>query len=209
MLNINWLEAFGYLASILVAVSLMMSSVIKLRIINALGALCFSIYGFLIGAFPVGFLNGFILIINIYYLGKMSLNKEYFKLLEVGIQSPYFLYFKMFYRNEIEKYEPEYFKMESKNTSVFLMLRNLNPVGILVGEKVEGTFHVHLDFVIPQYRDFKMGYFLYHLNRSFFIDQGINKIRTQASIPRHISYLRKMGFSNPNINIPHLFEMNL
>ena len=64
-------EMLGYSASVLVAISLMMQSVVKLRTINLVGAILFSIYGVMIGAFPVAFLNGFIAVANIYYLHQM------------------------------------------------------------------------------------------------------------------------------------------
>lgn len=64
-------EMLGYSASVLVAISLMMQSVVKLRTINLVGAILFSVYGVVIGAFPVAFLNGFIAIVNIYYLHQM------------------------------------------------------------------------------------------------------------------------------------------
>ncbi len=53
-------EIIGYTASILVAVSLMMRSVFKLRVINLPGAVAFTAYGLLIGAYPVAAVNFFI-----------------------------------------------------------------------------------------------------------------------------------------------------
>ena len=51
------LDWIGYIASLIVLVSLLMSSVKKLRWINLGGALLFGIYGFLIGSLPTGFMN--------------------------------------------------------------------------------------------------------------------------------------------------------
>ena len=53
----NPVEWFGYAASVVVAVSLLMSSLIKLRWINMVGSLMFTGYGLLIGAYPVALLN--------------------------------------------------------------------------------------------------------------------------------------------------------
>ena len=60
LLNISILEWLGYLSSVIVAISLTMSSIIKLRWFNLVGAAAFSFYGFMIGSLPVGFLNLFI-----------------------------------------------------------------------------------------------------------------------------------------------------
>lgn len=61
-------EMLGYLASVFVAVSLMMRSLKKLRVINLIGSLLFTAYGLIIGAYPVAVVNAFIVLVNIYYL---------------------------------------------------------------------------------------------------------------------------------------------
>jgi hypothetical protein len=61
-------EMLGYLASVFVAVSLTMRSLTKLRVINLIGALLFTVYGLIISAYPVAVVNGFIVLVNIYYL---------------------------------------------------------------------------------------------------------------------------------------------
>ncbi|MBI3163860.1 MAG: YgjV family protein, partial [Chloroflexi bacterium] len=64
-------ELVGYVGSVLVAVSLMMKSLLRLRVINLVGALFFVLYGLLIGALPVAFLNALIVGVNVYYLAQM------------------------------------------------------------------------------------------------------------------------------------------
>ena len=69
---IDWIEIIGYAGSLLVAVSLMMSSLVRLRWINLGGALAFAVYGWLVGAYPVLAVNGFIVLVNVYYLWRMN-----------------------------------------------------------------------------------------------------------------------------------------
>jgi len=64
-------ELAGYIASVLVAVSLVMASFLLLRILNLLGAIFFVIYGLLLGSIPIILTNAFIVAINIYYLLRM------------------------------------------------------------------------------------------------------------------------------------------
>ena len=49
----------------------MMSSILKLRVINLVGAALFTVYGLLIGAYPVAVMNLFIVLIDLYYLRDM------------------------------------------------------------------------------------------------------------------------------------------
>lgn len=71
----NIIEYFGFAASLAVAISLMMSNIIKLRVLNFIGAIMFVIYGFIIGSMPVAFMNLYIALINIYYLYKLNREK--------------------------------------------------------------------------------------------------------------------------------------
>ncbi|MCI2964251.1 MULTISPECIES: YgjV family protein [Shewanella] len=64
-------EWVGYLASVVVAVSLMMSNIKKLRWWNLIGAALFVAYGVAIGAYPVALVNFFIVLIDTYYLVKL------------------------------------------------------------------------------------------------------------------------------------------
>jgi hypothetical protein len=64
-------ELFGYIASFFVAISLLMSSFLLLRVLNLIGAIAFVVYGALLGSIPVVITNGFITIIDIYYLVRM------------------------------------------------------------------------------------------------------------------------------------------
>ena len=71
-------EIIGYSASALVAISLMMRSIVKLRVINLIGAALFSLYGLLIGAYPVAVLNFTIVLIDLYYLRETIKSKVTF-----------------------------------------------------------------------------------------------------------------------------------
>jgi uncharacterized protein with PQ loop repeat len=72
MFSVNPIEWIGYLASILIAISLTMTSIVPLRIINSIGCFLFVIYGIYVGVYPVAIANGVIIIINIYNLYKLN-----------------------------------------------------------------------------------------------------------------------------------------
>lgn len=72
MFGIPWIEFVGYAASILIAISIVMTDMYKLRVINTAGCLLFFIYGIIIKAYPVGLVNLFMCFVNLYYLMKMK-----------------------------------------------------------------------------------------------------------------------------------------
>ena len=197
----TWLEWLGYLASLIVLISLLMSSIIKLRWINLIGSGIFALYGFLIGALPVGFMNVGIAIINIYYLTKIYGSKEYFKLIPLQSNSQYLSYFLEFYKDSIESYITD-FKLNNTAPDVsFYILRNTVPAGIFIGSRYDAnTLKVDLDFVTPEYRDFKIGNYIYEYQKDYFLDYGYSRLICFSTNEAHIKYLKKMGFTESEIN---------
>jgi hypothetical protein len=57
-----------------------------------------------------------------------------------------------------------------------------------------GQLIVDLDFVIPQYRDFKIGRYLFRDHKDLFLDHGIRRIRSEPGNEKHVKYLQEMGF---------------
>ncbi|KZL19302.1 hypothetical protein PsAD2_02053 [Pseudovibrio axinellae] len=70
------MELVGYLASITVMTSLLMSNVLWLRVINMIGCSLFTLYGLSVAAYPVVLLNGMCVLINIYHLAKLRKQKQ-------------------------------------------------------------------------------------------------------------------------------------
>ncbi|WP_418114522.1 YgjV family protein [Vibrio scophthalmi] len=75
-MDFNGVELLGYAASIMVALSLTMKDIIKLRIINFFGCALFTAYGLMIDSWPVVLTNGFIACVNVYFLVKMHQDKH-------------------------------------------------------------------------------------------------------------------------------------
>ncbi len=206
-MEINLLTWFGYLASGIIALSMAMNSIVKFRWINVAGALCFSIYGLLIHAFPVTFLNGFIVLVDIYYLTKIYTKKEQFETLKIRNNNRYLLKFLEFHKKEIEAFFPGFSYRPEMNTISFFVLRDMNVAGIFLAHHGENnTLKVGLDYVVPAYRDFKNGHFIYHRLRNKFIEQGFTKVVIPAYSKPYAAYLKKMGFKKIGENV---FEKEL
>ncbi len=189
-------EAFGYFASGLVVLSLTMRSLLKLRVLNLIGAGTMACYGLLIEAYPVLFLNVLIVGIDVYYLHEMLSQKHFCEILEVRQNSKYLAYFLGFYEEEIHKFLPQFAFEGSESQRVLFVLRNLVPAGVFITHKQGAdTLLVKLDFVIPGYRDLKIGRFVFKQQREVFRKDGIRRILSDSGTPKHEAYLRKMGFA--------------
>ncbi|WP_455383341.1 hypothetical protein [Salinispira pacifica] len=131
-----WIEVIGYAASALVAASLLLTSFVWLRMVNLAGAVCFVVYGWLIGALPIVLTNSFITLVNIYYLGRLlSADLSGFSYVPVDEnRAGHFHEFVEEYRKDIAKFYPTFSwplaeKAMSGDGGIYLALRNLGIEG--------------------------------------------------------------------------------
>ncbi len=203
-----WQEIIGYVGSVLVAVSLTMSSVVRLRWLNLFGAVIFSVYGLLVGAYPVIAVNGFIAVVNVWYLIRMSRSEEYFELLEIKSKSNRYLNrFLEFHSRDIERFFPGFDLEAWEDPTMVLILRDMHPAGLLVcipGE--DGTLEVVIDYVVPRYRDLKCARFFYRQWGPVFARNGFSRFLVRTDIPAHIRYLSRIGY-RPDPACRHCYEL--
>ncbi|MFW5884434.1 MAG: hypothetical protein ACOC6J_04600 [Spirochaetota bacterium] len=189
----SWLDLFGYAASLVILVSLMMSSIVKLRWINLAGAIMFSIFGFLIGSIPTGGLNAGIAVIDIYYLIVLYRERDQVAIVRTEPASELFRYFWSVNEDEIRRIFGDV--AIGPECDAFFLLRNNNTAGILVGERIDPqTFFVAVDYVTPRYRDFRIGQYVIaeaNIHRRL---PGVKRLVTKAGPREHRAYLKRVGF---------------
>lgn len=191
--NLQWI---GYIASAIIATSMTMNSILKFRWINLAGAVTFSTYGWLIGAWPVGILNTFIASVDVFYLVNIYSRKEIFEILEVRPDNRYLIRFLGFYDKDIQKFFPGFTYKPELNTVSFFTLRNMAVAGVFLAHRQnEHTLSVGLDYVLPEYRDFKNGKFIYGQLNNKFIACGFKNVIAEVKSRKYSNYLKKLGFT--------------
>ncbi|NNC93324.1 MAG: hypothetical protein HKN80_12625 [Acidimicrobiia bacterium] len=188
-------ELIGYLGSALIIASLSMKSILRLRLVGLVGATVFSIYGLLIGAIPIVITNAVILGIHAYYLRQLLGSKPVFTVLEVRQGSRYLERFLDHYAEDIAAFQPNFHYEPRPDRYRAFILRDMVPAGLFMCD-IDGseTGQVQLDYVIPAYRDLKLGRFLYSSNSSIFADPRITHLESRTGTARHNAYLERMGF---------------
>ena len=195
-------EAVGLIASVLVSASLCMKRIKGLRVINLMGSVIFICYGVLINSLSILLLNGFTVIVNVYYLLqiKNETNKpELFDVLFVdSLDNDILQRFVRFHGEDMCRFNPS-FNPDLQNGTLVgaeccFILRETLPVSLVAikrGEDEEIT--ILMDYVIPAYRDLK--------NAQFFFSNVVNRIASPGSVflargevKGHISYLKRIGF---------------
>jgi hypothetical protein len=191
-------EIVGYFASALIVLSITQTSILRLRILGLAGSLTFLVYSIVIGAYPIAVVNVVAAAIHIWYLRQLlRRTDEVFRILHVVPDSSYLIDFLDFYRGEIQgRFQPEFRYSPSDAQVTAFVLRDMVPAGLLIGTpQHDGTFEVELDFVIPQYRDFKIGRFLYSEGSAALAGFAPSCVWATASNPDHAKYLHRMGFT--------------
>lgn len=203
---LNITEIIGYTGSIIIALSMLMPSILRLRWMILTGNLVFIVYGAAINSIPVLTLNAFNAIVNIIFLYKIYTKEEYFKLFQVRSNNLYLKYILDYHKKDIQHFFPFFEYNPCENSYCLFVLRNMQVAGVIIGTKIgEDTFRLDLDFAIPEYRDFKLGKFVYSKKIRFFKDHGFKKFIAIPLNHVHEKYLLKMGFTENNLSGERLF----
>ena len=189
------IEFIGYLASALVAGSLVMTNVWRLRLLNFIGASVFVVYGVAGQVYPVIAVNLFIAAVDLYYLVRMRTGKDIFKFMPVDAKDPLLDNFLAYHARDIWKFFPDFSIKGIAGARCVFILRNLMPVGLFIYTEENGRALIHLDYVITDYRDLKNARYLYSRpqNRADFKD--LQYFTAVSASTAHAAYLRKIGFS--------------
>jgi hypothetical protein len=186
----------GYLASVFLAISLMVQNDLTFRWINALGCLFFIFYGLLILALPIVLANAFLLVINLYYLVRIYRATEDFDLIEYKGDEKLISKFLGFYGKDIHNYFPGYGHGQTEGNIRFVVLRDLVIANIFVAHlQPDGTARVQLNYTVPKYRDYKVGRFIFNRENQFLRAKGVQRLEYGFVANKgHEKFLKKMGF---------------
>ena len=209
-LNIPLVEWIGYIASTVVLISLSLSSILRLRIVNLFGSALFSFYGFYIGSLPVGIMNLIIVGFNLYYLQKLTSKKENFEIIKSDSNQEVVKKFLDYFRKDIQRYFPEFKLQTNSGRLVLMVMRNMNFAGLFIASEKNDVLEVELDYVTPQYRDYKNGIFLFNHFRDAIKEKKYKAIKATSDVPQQIKYLKKIGFVEDDSNAQNgVFQLKL
>lgn len=188
----TFIEMIGYLGSTLVVISMLMSSVIKLRVVNTVGSVIFAAYAFIIHSYPTAMMNIFLVLINLYNLRKLMKKEQSFDLIDGKADDGMLQYMLQYYRMDIAKYFPGFTDHMDAQDVAYVVYCNGNPAGVMLGREEEaGTVRIKLDYSVPTYRDCSVGKYLYEK----LPEKGVRKlVYGEQDSEMHAEYLRKMGF---------------
>ena len=202
---------FGYLASLLLALGLLVSNDLKFRWLNTGGNIAFIAYGVVLGALPIILTNSLLLTINLFYLYKIYKRKEHFELIEFsngGIMIDRFL---LFYQEDIAIHFPEFKREQLAGNLNFVVLRDLVIANVFsTNPDKNGTGVVILNYTVSKYRDYKVGRFIFDTEKKFLLSKGIKNVQyNTVANPSHEKFLKVIGFRKITNQGKSIFTKNL
>lgn len=202
---------FGYLASVLLALGLLVNNDLKFRWLNTGGNIAFIAYGAVLGAVPIILTNSLLLTINLFYLYKIYNRKEHFELIEFSNGGILIDRFLSFYQDDIAAHFPEFKREQLEGNLNFVVLRDLviaNVFSTIPGKN--GTGVVILNYTVAKYRDYKVGRFIFDTEKKFLLSKGIKNVQYNAvANPRHEKFLTVIGFRKITNEGKSIFTKNL
>ncbi len=191
-MNNGWIiEGIGYAGSALVVVSMLMTSVKKLRIVNCVGCVIFATYALIIKSYPTAIMNIALVGINAYNLYKLVKMEKNYAVYECYEDESLIRMFLEGKKTDINKFFPD-FEIKEEHKLSYLVCKESEPIGILIGKLVgTDTLKVELDYTIPEYRDCSVGRFLYNYLENHW---DISRFIFEEKTVNHEKYLLNMGF---------------
>ena len=185
-------EIIGYVGSAFVLASFLMASVVRLRIINSVGCIVSVVYGLLIHAYPTVIMNAALLLINIFFLIRMSKQKSADYHADRAEADDQFLHwFLTAHGEDIKKYFPVFDPAARCNYIRFAYCGD-KAAGLVMGDLDEkGSLYLVLDYTTPEYRDLSVGTWLYESLAA----EGIRRAAVVVPTQNHEKYMQKMGFA--------------
>ena len=193
---------FGYLASLLLAIGLLVNNDLKFRLLNTAGNIAFIIYGLVLGAMPIILTNSILLAINLFYLYKIYNRKEKFELLEFSSGGILVDRFLSFYEKDIAAYFPDFKREQLEGNLNFVVLRDLVIANIFSAKLADdGTAEVILNYTVTKYRDYKVGRFIFDTENQYLLSKVVKTIYySSIANKQHRKFLTAMGFSLQQLN---------
>ncbi|MGI5888936.1 MAG: YgjV family protein [Oscillospiraceae bacterium] len=185
-----YIELLGYIGSAIVLVSFLLTSVVKLRIVNSIGGFIFAIYALIIKSYPTAIMNFALVVINIYYLIKMSRTDKAYDLVEVSPSDTYLKHELERCRSDILSFFPGTDLDPSHANSAYIVCQGGETAGLMLGNREGSTMDLVLDYTTEKYRDFSVGKYVFgKLGKS-----GIKQVTFSGPDEKHKKYLDSVGF---------------
>jgi hypothetical protein len=193
---VTWWDAIGWAGSALLVWSLLQARILRLRAINLAGCAVLITYNSALRVWPMVGLNAALAVINVYYLRKLLATRHderVYEVVEVGIDDDFLAHVLRVHAADIARFNPAFVPPSPEaGRCAFIVVTGDEVVGaVLVRDAGDGVAQVDLDYVIPRFRDFTPGEFVYRRSH-LFTARGFHRVVTPPGMVA--PYYPRLGF---------------
>jgi hypothetical protein len=185
----------GWGGSALVVWSLLQTRILRLRILNLIGCVILVGFNAVVGVWPMVGMNAVLAVINVVHLWRLLRHRHdeaEYQVLPVNSADAYLGYVLERHQKDIARFNPGFTLAASPYA--FLVQHGDRTVGVVLAHDAgTGRAQIDLDYVVPKYRDFTPGEFVYRRS-DVFTDQGFHQVIAPPRMRDSTPYLKNLGF---------------
>ncbi|MBL0747454.1 hypothetical protein [Nocardioides baculatus] len=190
----HWLDVLGWGGSALLVYSLLQTSLLRLRILNAVACVILIVFNTMLEVWPMVGMNTVLVAINVWFIAQMLRHRHdetAYQVLEVSHADEYLRHVLRVHAADILKFNPHFVYDPADTHDAFLVQKGDETVGVVLLREEGDTAHVLLDYVTPRYRDLSPGEFVWRRS-GLLAERGIGKVVTSPGMVG--AYYEKLGF---------------
>ncbi|MEV5960650.1 hypothetical protein AB0L70_02725 [Kribbella sp. NPDC051952] len=185
----------GWGGSALVVLSLLQTRILRLRLLNLVGCVILVGFNLAIGVWPMVGMNAVLGVINIVHLWRLLRHRHdeaEYTVLPVHDTDAYLGHVLDRHQKDISRYNPGF--TPTGSPYAFLVQHGDRTVGVVLAHDAgDGRAQIDLDYVLPKYRDFTPGEFVYRRS-DVFTDRGFHQVLASPRMLDSKPYLTNLGF---------------
>lgn len=193
------MDVLGWVGSAVLVVSLTQTRVLRFRALNLLAAFLLVIFNAAIGVWPMAALNVVVAAINIWVLVRLTRRRHddrAYQVVPIGTREAYLDALLTRHAPDIARFNPSLSgQPQAGSDFAFLTLSEGETIGVVLARRTErpGEARVLLDYVLPRFRDFTPGEFVFRPGGPF-ATLGISRVLAPTDMRESSAYLRAVGF---------------
>lgn len=192
------LEIVGWAGSVLLVVSVLQTRVMRFRVLNAGASAVLLGYNAAIEVWPMVGMNLVLVGINIWVITGMLRRRHdsrAYDVVPVGVDEPYLAHVLTRHAADIAEHNRASESVLAAAEHAFLVTSGDDLVGVVLSRTGRSTDEqqVVLDYVLPPYRDFTPGEFVYRADGPF-AAMGARQVVASPAMMRSGTYLDAVGF---------------
>jgi hypothetical protein len=192
---VDVLSIIGWGGSALVVLSLLQTRILRLRLLNLVGCVILVGFNAAIGVWPMVGMNAVLGVINIVHLWRLLRHRHdeaEYQVLQVNESDAYLGYVLALHEKDISQFNPGFSRAGSPYA--FLVQHGDRTVGVVLAHDAgDGRAQIDLDYVLPKYRDFTPGEFVYRRS-DVFTGHGFRQVLASPRMRDASPYLNNLGF---------------